>query len=671
MQIRCTHCTKTIAIGAAGAVPALCPHCHEPPLPARLGEWEPERLLATGGMGEVYLAHHAELGTKVAIKLLPAMPLAAIPALRQRFAREARLTAKVRHPGVVRVLHSDASGDRPFLVLEFVDGETLRQRLAKGPLPVVDAVRIAAAIADVLAAAHAEGVLHRDVKPDNVMLVHGGGVRVLDFGIARAVSDDAPLTRTGEIVGTPEYMAPEQLLDGPEATDARTDVHALGVLLYELVTGSSPFRGANVFQALKLVESLVPEPASARARDVPPALDAAIARALQKHPADRFASAAEFAAVLRAAVPAARVPAAVPRPSRARTWTQVAVIALCGAAMPIIGWRIATATPASGPGEPAPARDTDDRAARRAAASADLAAGLWARAQTAAIRALAEGDAAARPLAREAFVLAHAAWPRACGLPAWLGAADVRMRDRLFGDVLEPGDRSIAPFEALLRGDDDTWREWLEQPDASPAARRLLPIASLPPAERAAAFADHAAHLPIEEPEHWLARTAERHLRGDRAGALQAAELAWLSGAGELAVLLDAALAAGLAAVENGREAPPPLADDDADRLRRRVAAADPDDCPASTLLALWLAAPHDGGQPPAPAPARRMPAPDRADAAAWFVTAAGAGGERARGPLLRVAAALGAAPDFAAAPWRDLPSDVRQAIEREVRRDH
>src|SRR5690606_18864329 len=128
-----------------------------------------------------------------------------IDSVRERFAREARLTAKVAHRGVVRVLSSDALGDRPYLVLELVTGVTLRHVLQPGAVSPGEAARIVAAAADVLAAAHQHGVLHRDIKPDNVMLEPDGSVRVLDFGIARAIADDTPLTRTGEIVGTPEY----------------------------------------------------------------------------------------------------------------------------------------------------------------------------------------------------------------------------------------------------------------------------------------------------------------------------------------------------------------------------------------------------------------------------------------------------------------------------------
>jgi len=330
MQIRCTTCTKTIAIAPTGALPPACPHCAGAPVPARLGPFALERLVATGGMGEVYLARHAELGTEVAVKLLPAMPLEAAASVRERFAREARLTASVQHPGVVRVLDCDVAGDHPYLVLEFVAGQTLRQRLDAGPLPVVQAAQVAAAAADVLAAAHGKGVLHRDIKPDNVMLADNGDVRVLDFGIARAMTDDAPLTRTGEILGTPEYMAPEQLLDGPEATDERTDVHALGVLLYEMLTARSPFRGANLFQALKLVESLVP-PAPSSLCPRAEALDSVVQRAMQKRREERYASAAQFAAAVRQAVPAA-APRVSASPSRVVwfLWLPLAAVLVLG-----------------------------------------------------------------------------------------------------------------------------------------------------------------------------------------------------------------------------------------------------------------------------------------------------------------------------------------------------
>ena len=301
MQIRCAACGRVVTLVATGVLPEQCPHCMARPVPEKIGGHVIERLLATGGMGEVYLARDEERGVDVAVKLLPPPITENVEVLRERFAREARLQSSVDHPGVVPVLECDVLGDRPYLVLEYVRGRSLRERLADGPLPIGEAVRIAADVADVIAAAHVQGVLHRDIKPENVLIGDDGRVRVLDFGIARASDGEAPLTRTGEIVGTPQYMAPEQLLDAGEEVDERCDVHALGVLTYELLTGKAPFQAANVFAVLKLVESLVPKPPSTLRREVPVAIDAAVQKAMAKDREARWQTAAAFAAALRVA----------------------------------------------------------------------------------------------------------------------------------------------------------------------------------------------------------------------------------------------------------------------------------------------------------------------------------------------------------------------------------
>ncbi|MCB9879607.1 MAG: serine/threonine protein kinase [Planctomycetes bacterium] len=663
MQIRCSTCTRTVAIAETGVLPPSCPHCHAACVPERLGDYLPERLVATGGMGEVYLAWHRELGTRVALKVLPAMPLDAIDAVRERFAREARLTARVRHPGVVRVLHSDVAADRPFLVLEYVAGETLRARLARGPLPLVDACRCAAQVADVLAAAHHEGVLHRDVKPDNVMLQDDGAVRVLDFGIARAIADDTQLTRTGEIVGTPEYMAPEQLLDGPEATDERTDVHALGVLLYESLTGRSPFRGANLFQALKLVESLVPPPPSTLVAAVPPTLDAVLAAALEKRREDRLPSAAAFAAAVRDAVPAARATTPpIATPAAWRSWLIAAVLVLCGAAMPLVArlW--------AGPPPPAPFSATDatqptsaELRARSAAAAAkeahralqqDLHDGLWCRAAQRAATAAAD-----RSAAREAFVAAHALWLRAAGLPSWLAVTDLGERRRLFGDLLEPVDDVTEEELARLAGDPAAWRRWLVARPDDDAAVSLWHIAELPAQQRAPALEAFAVPLPPEQPEPWLARTIARHLHGDAAGARQAAEMAWLCGGGEAAVLLHAALARKTATDAPARG-----------ELWRLLARSDARVHPASTLLMLRLEADRVAGVEFDARVAASFPAALAPQAAQWFVGEAAEAEGSARLRLLQLAVALGARPDYTTPPWRELGPRHREALNQEGR---
>jgi hypothetical protein len=644
MQIRCQRCTKTLLLPADGALPTQCPHCAAAPGPGPLGAYEPVRLLAAGGMGEVYLARHRELGTEVAIKLLPPLPLDQLPALRERFAREARLAAQVPHPGVVQVLASETAGDRPFLVLELVRGRTLRARLADGPLPVAEALRLAGATADVLAAAHAHGVLHRDIKPDNVMVQDDGQVRVLDFGIARAIADDAPLTRTGELVGTPEYMAPEQLLEGPEAIDARTDVHALSVLTYELLTGRSPFRGSSLFQALKLVESLQPPPPSSLRAEVPAAVDAVVRRALHKDPRQRPADAAAFAAELRAALPQG-----ASRRSLRGTWLALGVFAL----LAMIPWWIS-----SPPGAPEYARPTvaEQRAHERAEIAALLAAGRWTRALHRAERLLADGDATARPLAQQAFVLHHTAWPQWSGLPAWLGACDEAQRRRLFVDDVEraqAGDAGLPagfaplPREQLLA----LLPEWLRGPSRADEAL-------------AAALQTHAQRLPIDEPEHWLAQLVVRQLRGDAVGREQAAEQAWLCGAGELAVLLDA----GSAVLPRGAIGVLVRSSDGASsrRLRRRVVAAIGDDAPAAVLLATAMVAIAD--ETPDLAALRRLPRPLVPVTANWlFATAAADAG--ARDQLLLAAAVLGQVPDYAQPPWAAVPPHRRRVLDDEVRR--
>lgn len=665
MQIRCSSCTRTVAIAETGELPARCPHCAGACAPSRCGPFVPLRLVATGGMGEVYLARHQELGTEVALKLLPAMPPESANAVRERFAREARLTAKVDHPGVVKVLGSDMAGDRPYLVLEFVSGQTLRQRLHAGPLPVVEAARLAAAIADVLAAAHAHGVLHRDVKPDNVMVTAAGEVRVLDFGIAKALGDDAPLTRTGEIVGTPEYMAPEQLLEGPEATDPRTDVHALGVLLYELLTGRSPFRGSNLFQALKLVESLVPPPPSQHRAQVPGPLDAVVAQALQKHRDGRFPTASRFAAAVRQAVPEAvpRTPPAARWPRQALLLAAVLVLGAVGLGLLLRGdGGRQTTGQDDGTGrtvEPSPEQEA-------AEAARQLAEGQWflglARAQRAA-----GGAPGGKRLVADAFLLAHWAWPLAADLPPWFAATAERQRQHLFGDSREPIEGTVSPtvFAAATAGEARACllRD-LGQPNL--VAAELLAIPALDAAAQADALASYAQRLPLDGPEHWLARLLERRRRGDLPGCTQAAELAWLHGAGELAVLLDAALQ--FVATDPGGPRLQPLPPPRAALLRRRVGAADPRDSPASHLLVLLLDASQLAAGELDLGPARRFPAPMRSGAAAWCVAAATAGTGHQPG-LLLASCALGAKPDYAAVPWSAVPATERARLDQEVHR--
>ena len=613
--------------------------------------------------------------------------------MRERFAREARLTAKVRHPGVVKVHGTDVEGDRPYLVLEFVAGQTLRQRLQDGQLPVVEAARLVAATADVLEAAHREGVLHRDIKPDNVMVEPSGDVRVLDFGIARGLQDDAPITRTGEIVGTPEYMAPEQLLDGADAITERTDVHALGVLLHELLTGRSPFHGANVFQALKLVESLVPPPPSRERTDVPPALDQVVGRALEKAPADRLPSAAAFAAAVRAAVPAARIaPRARPSPWTWYFWLPLAAAALIATIGVVV---LLQSAPGITPQPSDPVERGKEPLRQQlldlAAAETLLHEGQWCQVCAIAERHHAQGSDALQPMAWQAFAFAHLAWPLAAGAPLWLAATDEAQRTRFFGDRSEPatprGDlhepwqKALAgqPFEvpagdsplhrrarllqAHLKADPAALPQAHADADlADDALARLLAIRLLPAAQRADAFASYAQRLRLDCPEHWLALCVERHLRNDPAEGARAAEMAWLSGAGEAAVLLDAFLHV---APLPGETTWRPLAGRPLERLRARVAGGDAADAPAGVMMLALLDAMH--GLDPDLRPLRTLPERLRATARPWCVATAGASAKHHL-PLLLLAASLGAVPDYSVSPWRETAPALRQRLDEEAK---
>ncbi|RMG09329.1 MAG: serine/threonine protein kinase, partial [Planctomycetota bacterium] len=278
--------------------------------PLRIGPYAVERVLGRGGMGVVYAARDERLGRLVALKLLAAGFDDERAAARLR--REAEALGRLRHPGVVPVHDFFLWQGRPCLVLEFVPGGSLEARLrAEGGLPLGDALRVLSAVADAVAAAHASGLLHRDLKAANVLLRSDGRAVVTDFGLARELASARErLTRTGELLGTPGSMAPEQARGGE--VDERTDVYGLGALLFEALTGRPPFVGKSPLAVLdQVVRAPAPAPSELRA-GLPPAVDRLCARALAKSPEDRPQSAREFAAALRAlaaggeASPAAR-----------------------------------------------------------------------------------------------------------------------------------------------------------------------------------------------------------------------------------------------------------------------------------------------------------------------------------------------------------------------------
>lgn len=246
--------------------------------------------LGSGGMGTVYRARDERLGREVALKFLPAHVSGQVAA-QERLLLEARAAAALQHPNVC-VIHDIGETDdgQPFIAMALCEGETLRDRLARGPLPLADAVATAAQIARALAAAHARGIVHRDVKPANVMIASDGTAKLLDFGLAKMA--DAGLTRPGMTPGTIAYMSPEQV--GGDAVDHRTDLWSLGVVLYEMIAGTRPFRGASDRVLAQAILHDEPPPVSTQRPDAPDTLARIVARLLRKDLATRYASTGEL-----------------------------------------------------------------------------------------------------------------------------------------------------------------------------------------------------------------------------------------------------------------------------------------------------------------------------------------------------------------------------------------
>ncbi len=280
------------------------------PLPpgTKLGPYEIQSPLGAGGMGEVYRARDSRLERDVAIKVLPAN-LSSDPSLRQRLEREAKAVSKLSHPHIC-TLHDIGHQDGvDFIVMELVDGETLEKRLTKGPLPPDQVLRIAAQVADALAKAHKMGFVHRDLKPANVMLTKIGA-KLMDFGLAKQsgpaplaaaltemTMEQAKLTSEGMLVGTFQYMAPEQL-EGKEA-DARADIFALGELIYEMATGKPAFSGKSRASLIAAILTTEPPPIESLQPMTPVSLGRIVKKCLAKDPDERWQSASDLAAELK------------------------------------------------------------------------------------------------------------------------------------------------------------------------------------------------------------------------------------------------------------------------------------------------------------------------------------------------------------------------------------
>jgi serine/threonine-protein kinase len=314
----------------------------------RLGHYVVLEMIGRGGMGVVFRAHDETLNRVVAVKLLSAAPANNAPA-RQRFLREARAAAAVRDEHVISVYAVDEVNGTPYLVMEYIRGQSLEEKLARtGALELHEVLRIGMQVARGLSAAHAQGLAHRDIKPANILLENGvERVKITDFGLAR-VADDASLTQSGTVAGTPEYMAPEQAQGG--FVDHRADLFSLGSILYTMCAGHPPFRASNPLAVLKRVVEDTPRPLRQINPAVPDWLEHLIAKLHAKDPADRFQSAAEVAVLLERCL--ARLQRSSTGPSsplspspdpgrgwRRRAWFVVAVLCLAALAGAAFFWR--------------------------------------------------------------------------------------------------------------------------------------------------------------------------------------------------------------------------------------------------------------------------------------------------------------------------------------------
>jgi hypothetical protein len=310
----------------------------------RLGPYEVLSPLGAGGMGEVYRARDPRLGRDVAIKVV-AGDEAPSAEHQRRFEQEARAVAALRHPHILAVHDVGSHEGRPYVVFELLEGETLRERLARGPLPVGKAIEVGVQIAKGLAAAHAHGVVHRDLKPENLFLARESGTKLLDFGLAklRESSDDgsevptASATEAGRWVGTPGYISPEQLKG--ERADERSDVFALGAVLYEMLTGQRAFKGSSRADTLSAILERDPPSMTLPGGPVPPPLERVVRRCLEKDPEDRFQSARDVAFAIDAvsgSSSGATAPGAT-RPAPVRRLRRASVALLAGAALVALG----------------------------------------------------------------------------------------------------------------------------------------------------------------------------------------------------------------------------------------------------------------------------------------------------------------------------------------------
>mgnify|MGYP001002545046 FL=1 len=327
------------------------------------GRYEIREMIGRGGMAEVHLGYDRRLSRIIAIKLLRS-DIAGDPTFQARFRREAQSAAALNHPSIVSVYDSGeeqvttpngAVRSVPYIVMEYVEGHTVREFLGEGEaVPIPEAVEIVTGVLDALEYSHRAGIIHRDIKPGNIMLTSTGAVKVMDFGIARAVEDSAAtVTQTHAVVGTAQYLSPEQARG--EVVDARSDLYSTGCLLYELLTGKPPFTGDSAVAIAYQHVREIPRPPSAVAADVPESLDRVVLKALAKNRDDRYQDASHMRADLLAAARGLSVSA----PS-AESWSAPAPAMAAG-----------SPSPAPAPAPPAPPAPPMTRPAHTPSAAAE------------------------------------------------------------------------------------------------------------------------------------------------------------------------------------------------------------------------------------------------------------------------------------------------------------
>jgi serine/threonine protein kinase len=301
-------------------------------LPEKFGRFKVVEELGRGAMGVVYRAHDSALGRTVAIKTIALTGSSQERDMHEsRFLQEGRAAGGLSHPAIVTIYDVGRDGNVAFIAMELVEGKDLRDLIRDVSLKPAQSVAIAASVAEALGYAHERGVVHRDIKPGNIMVLAEDRVKIMDFGIAR-LHEPMVKTQTGVMLGSPQYMAPEQIMG--QEIDQRADIFSLGLVLYEMLTGAKPFQGEDIPELMFKVANMPATPPSHIAPDLPPVIDYIVARALKKKADERYASAAEFAKDLREAAKevaaceavgleraeAATVPSAAP-PARAEGGT--------------------------------------------------------------------------------------------------------------------------------------------------------------------------------------------------------------------------------------------------------------------------------------------------------------------------------------------------------------